>query len=161
MFRNDRVFVPLKHEKYTMIDNIDFDLVFMNWSINSSGYVTKYGNSMHRIVLERKINKSLESDEVVDHINRNKLDNRRDNLRVMKYNQKTWNLSKPNNGRIPSSMYKGVSKAIDEKKYVAGITLCNKLQRIGSFDNEIDAARAYDEKARELFGEYASTNFKY
>lgn len=40
------------------------------------------------------------------------------------------------------------------------ITFKGRVIRLGSFKNEIDAAKAYDEAAKELYREYACLNFK-
>jgi len=86
-----------------------------------------------------------------DHINNIRNDNRVENLR--------WSNEKTNNmNRLPmkntSSRYKGVSL---KKSRVWYATIRNI--HIGCFQNEEDAARAYDERAREMFGEFALLNF--
>lgn len=69
-----------------LLDDIDKDLMLLKWHKHTAGYLqTGGGNNKkyaHRIVLERKIGRPLTKGEMCDHINRNKLDNRRDNLRV-------------------------------------------------------------------------------
>ena len=61
--------------------------------------------------------------------------------------------------KVGSSKYKGVTWHKMGKKWVAAIQLNRKQYHLGHFSNEIDAARAYDEKAKELHGEFAYLNF--
>lgn len=91
---------------------------------------------------------------VVDHINGNTLDNQRDNLRLVTRQQNTHN-SRPR--QTKSCAYKGVYFA--RGKYRTRISYKGKRLSAGSFDLAEDAAKAYDKKAKELFGEYAFLNF--
>jgi hypothetical protein len=92
---------------------------------------------------------------VVDHIDHNGVHNRQSNLRVCTSAENQRN--RPGVGG--SSQYKGVSYDKEHKKWEAGITLRGKRIHIGLFESEIEAARAYDRKALELFGEFAYLNF--
>jgi hypothetical protein len=58
-----------------------------------------------------------------------------------------------------ASRYKGVYWFRGTRKWVASIRRNKKTYHIGYFKNEIDAARAYDERAMELHGEFACLNF--
>jgi hypothetical protein len=106
---------------------------------------------LHRFVAKAPIGK------VVDHINGNPLDNRKENLRIVTHKQNSMNQMKTrtHKGMPTSSKYRGVS-------YHKG---CNRWlsrcagRHVGYFKEENAAARAYDEKAKELFGEYACLNF--
>lgn len=90
----------------------------------------------------------------VDHINRNGLDNRRCNLRVC-----SSRLQMANQGsRGGSSLYKGVTWNKRRKKWCAKIQVCGKWYHLGYFDDELDAARAYDEAALAFHGAYACLN---
>ena len=106
---------------------------------------------MHRLIM------NAPPDMQVDHINHNGLDNRKANLHVVSSTQNCWNKRKLC-GKF-SSKYKGVSWNKNYKKWEACLT-CNKVKTIlGYFDDEQTAAKAYDEKAKELFGHYACLNF--
>lgn len=111
---------------------------------------------MHRIIAGAK------PGEVVDHINRDPLDNRRCNLRICTIQQNTWNSVHPK--RSPNaSKYKGIyynKSQRGTKKWRAQIMVNGKKLNLGNYDNEEDAARAYDTAARNYFGEYARTNFE-
>jgi hypothetical protein len=59
-----------------------------------------------------------------------------------------------------SSQYKGVYWSAECSKWRAQLRINGKKLHLGAFINELDAAKSYDNKARELFGEFASLNFK-
>lgn len=95
-------------------------------------------------------------EEFVDHKDRNRLNNRKTNLRLC------TNAENVRNGGIRinnTSGYKGVSWFPNLKKWVAGITLNYRKLHIGYFDSKIDAANAYDRMAEKLHLDYACTNF--
>ncbi len=94
--------------------------------------------------------------QCVDHINRNSLDNRRSNLRLSNWSGNISNRKKV--GGNKSSRFKGVTWVNSEKLFRASIGLNGKTKLLGRFKCEEDAARAYDKKALELFGEFAATN---
>jgi len=106
---------------------------------------------MHRFILNAPRHK------LVDHIDGNGLNNRKANLRLCNHSQNAWN-RRPNSGC--HSKYKGVYWNKDKKKWHATISKSYKRIHLGYFDNEIEAARAYDKKAKEFFGEFAYLNFR-
>ena len=91
----------------------------------------------------------------VDHINNSGLDNRRCNLRACTRSENNMNCSSVTNG---SSTYKGVYFAKHAKKWCASVHINYKKMHIGYFVNEVDAAKAYNVAAKELFGEFANLN---
>ena len=103
---------------------------------------------MHRVIA------GAERGQKVDHINRDPLDNRRVNLRLCSQHQNL--LNKPGNPEALSP-YKGVSW--HKYAWVARITLNRKTKWLGYFRSQEEAALAYDEAAREIFGEFALLNF--
>lgn len=111
---------------------------------------------MHRLII------GAEPGQVVDHINRNPLDNRKSNLRIGTRSLNTVNSKKPISNRLgkkPSSKYKGVSLVKEYGYWRATVTKDNVGHYLGKFNTEVEAAKAYDQKAREFFGEFANTNF--
>jgi hypothetical protein len=106
---------------------------------------------MHREIL------GVPEGKIIDHINHNGLDNRRANLRVATRRQNAWNKRKQRTRC--SSKYKGVTWLKREGKWQARIVCKGRSMFIGYFADEKAAARAYDAKAGELFGEYAAMNF--
>tara|TARA_R110000772_G_scaffold2089_3_gene7252 strand:+ start:124 stop:612 length:489 start_codon:yes stop_codon:yes gene_type:complete len=88
----------------------------------------------------------------LDHVNRNRLDNRMSNLREASNAQN--NINKP-----PKGKFKGVSFEKSRGKFRAYTTKGGKTVHIGRFDCELEAAKAYDKRVREIFGEFAYLNF--
>lgn len=139
-------------EKYALVDDDLFEeLNKRSWRLDVDGYV-RTGNydRMHRIIA--KTPKGM----LTDHINGNKLDNRLENLRNCTNQQNQANRGAPVNNR---SGYKGVSQHHAGASFRAAITHHNKFIHIGAYPTAEEAARAYDEKAREFWGEYAYQNF--
>lgn len=93
----------------------------------------------------------------VDHINGNGLDNRRCNLRLVSNAENARNVSKRPEC---STRYKGVCYSKRDELYFAYINFNGKRQYLGySKDNPEELARIYDQKAKELHGEFAKLNF--
>jgi len=92
----------------------------------------------------------------VDHRNHNTLDNRKKELRAIIGRENQWNMIR--HTKNASSKYKGVSWSKHAAKWHCQIGYNKKMLHIGYYDNEKDAANAYDDKAREYFGESACLN---
>jgi len=122
--------------------------------VSSHDLTTKNKKSirLHRIVMDAK------SDQIIDHVNHDTLDNRKQNLRFCSHQENMRNKGKLKN---TSSKYKGVSFHKRDKIYTAHITIDKKLIHLGTFKNEIQAAMAYDEAAVKYFGEYANLNIEF
>ncbi len=106
---------------------------------------------MHRMVM------GVEDGRLVDHANHNGLDNRRTNLRIATWTENCWNKRKPISDS--SSRFKGVMW--DKRRGTWHVMIGHNGRKIfiGYFDDEEEAARAYDVKAKELYGEFAALNF--
>lgn len=104
---------------------------------------------MHRLIMNPPAGK------VIDHANGNRWDNRRGNLRECTQAQNLQNRRKTRG----TSRFKGVFWHKRRRKWLAVIGHLGKNTRLGFFVDEIDAALAYDRKARELFGAFACLNF--
>lgn len=104
---------------------------------------------MHREILGLKPGDGL----VADHINQNTLDNRRQNLRIS--NKQLNGMNRPGNN--PRSGFKGVTFSYG--KWNASISIKGKRLNLGYFKDKVEAAKFYDKKAKELFGEHAYLNF--
>ena len=153
--------IPLTRGKFAIVDQIDYEKLK-----NYKWHASKGGHSFYAVHGWRKKDKYFSlpmhrkiivapPDKFVDHINHNGLDNRRANLRIVSPQQNHWNARK-SLGAF-TSRYKGVCRKSD--KWLAHIMYLKKNICIGCFDDEESAAKAYDAKAKELFGEYACLNF--
>jgi hypothetical protein len=151
--------IPLTKGKFALVDAEDYyQLVEFRWQVSDATGNTSYATGrrggktikMHRFIMDAPAHL------VVDHIDHNGLNNCKANLRLCTSAQNSRNCA-PNKGA--SSKYKGVIWNKHNKKWRASIDFNKKRRHIGCFENEIDAARAYDEKAAELFGEFGHLNF--
>jgi len=99
---------------------------------------------------------------VVDHRSGDRLDNRRQNLRVASRPQNSQNAIKPRRGsrtgKAPTSTFKGVHRR-PSGQWTASIRVDGKLRILGTFQDETEAALVYDAAAREVFGAFACVNF--
>lgn len=148
--------IQLTRGKVTIVNENDYKILSLHKWYYCSGYAVREvkGKSirMHRIILEAK------DGEIVDHINGETLDNRRLNLRLTDNGGNAYNCKKRKNC---TSDYKGVHKHSKLKRrimYRATIQYKGKKMHIGSYVTEIEAAIAYNRKAKELFGEFAKLN---
>ena len=140
------------HE-YALVDNDDFvELNKIRWNLDSSGYVVYVG----RTRMHRKIMGCIKGDGLeIDHINGNKLDNQRSNLRFATRSQ---NCANRNSCKGSSSKYKGVFWEKTTGKWKAALGYGGRLHHLGRYSTEIEAAIAHDVKASEVFGEFALLN---
>lgn len=129
--------IQLTKGAISIIDDEDFEyLSQFNWQLSSGGYAktgTK-GYFMHRVLMKAPKNKE------VDHINRDKLDNRRSNLRfaTRSENNRNTDIRKDN-----TSGYKGVNYFKPRNCWVARIQIKGKRFFLGSFDTREKAIMAY------------------
>lgn len=139
----------------TLVDEVDYyRFKDFSWCLRGEYIVLneKRGiKRLHRLIMGAEVG------EVIDHKNGNKLDNRRNNLRKCTHQQNLWNsvISKSKK----SSKYRGVFFRKDRNRFITRVILNNKIYRLGSFKNEIDAAIVYDSFAIKNYGEFAKLNF--
>lgn len=135
------------------IDIDDYERVSKhNWNVGSGNYIKSWINKKY-IKLHRFIMNAPDGMNV-DHINHNKLDNRKSQLRVCTFEQNLMNQKKYKNN---SSGYKGVSWH-KNKKWVAQIQINGKRKNLGYFETKEDAAEAYNEAAKNIYKEFANLN---
>lgn len=155
--------VPVSGGKYiAIVDDCDYERAMTYaWKLSRDGYVIREKKVsgrrttmiFHRFILD------VPPGIAIDHVNGNRLDNRRSNLRPATNSENMMNSRKPRSAKA-TSQYKGVSWIASERKWKAAIVLAGKYKNLGRFSNEEDAARAYDAAARDLFGMFARTNFR-
>ena len=152
--------LPLTQDKFAIVDAEDYErLREYKWHAIKNGqrYYAK-SNRLHVPIAMHRLILNAPSHLVVDHINHNGLDNRRSNLRLCTVSQNNRNrrpITRPNKG----SKYKGVSFDKKRNLFKAVIWRNKKQCFLGRFKSQIKAAKAYDKKARELFGQFAYLNF--
>jgi hypothetical protein len=154
--------IPLTQGKFAVVDPDDYQhLAKYRWRI-CTGKNTLYAErsvrltsgKYSRILMHRQIF-SVPEGFVIDHINRNGLDNRKANLRLATVAQNAQNAGKRKN----RSGYKGVWFAKEKRKWRAAIWKNNKRIYLGYFNSPLEAALTYDHAAKLYHGQFASLNF--
>lgn len=151
--------IPLTKGRMAVIDDEYNDLAAMKWhyhidyayhTINRSKQ-SKVSLALHRVILERKLNRKLEKTEYVDHIDGSGLNNRRANLRLANNSLNQAN-SKLRNSN--TSGYKGVTYHKQAQKWQAQIKVGGRNFYLGLFDTVELAHSAYCVAAKSHFGKY-------
>lgn len=161
--QSDSKYIPLTKNQFAIVDSEDYEkLIQWSWCLGgkkADAYcaqrgVRRNGNTtsvyMHRQIMCAK------DGEEIDHINHNGLDNRKCNLRKCTRSQNSYNQA---HKKGYTSKYKGIHWKVNRGKWIAQIKKDGVKVHLGSFDDEIEAAKTYDAKAKELFGEFACLNF--
>jgi hypothetical protein len=151
--------IKLSRGMVALVDDDDWSaLAVFKWYAHRglhTFYAARYDNSGKLEYMHRRILKA-QTGEKVDHVNQNGLDCQRHNIRICTSSQNHMNKTKR---RAGSSKYKGVCWSKCARKWQAQIQCDGKQFHLGLFNDDIIAARTYDSKARELFGEFAKCNF--
>ena len=142
-----------------LVDRDDLEMLsHWAWSLDGRGYVQasitagsrKTTVRLHRLLVLPDPNVE------VDHINGDRLDNRRSNLRPCSHAGNQRNRTRQSNNR---SGYKGVCWHGQHRKWHAQLNYHGRTLHLGYFDRPSEAAHAYDQRARELHGDFARLNF--
>jgi hypothetical protein len=160
----DKRAIYLTRGLYTIIDAEDYERVnAFKWYAKQTsgswyacrktmcGTKNKYEDVQHFILGDYS--------KMIDHIDGDGLHNWKSNLRFCTSSENGMNQRVQKNRLTKSSIYKGVQFPKKSKKYLASIRKNSVVYNLGSFTNEIDAAKAYDKAAKEMFGEFANLNF--
>lgn len=155
--------IKLTQGKVAWVDYSDYEYLYQfkwfamkNKHCFYAGRYTTFSDGKKRLLLMHRLILGLQvgNKRHTDHIDGNGLDNRKFNIRIATPSQNQGN-SKPAGG---SSKFKGVYWHKVSKKWGAQVQHYGKFYYMGLFEDEIDAARAYDTKAREIFGSFARLN---
>jgi hypothetical protein len=150
--------IPVTQGFHALVDDEDFDRVNQwSWTVKRSKR-TVYAQGLangQRLFLHRFILNAPSGVEV-DHINGDGLDNRRSNLRLATVSQNQANRKRLNANNTTG--YRGVTYNKGNRRWLAQIQHEGIQMHLGYFTTPEEAARAYDQKAEELFGEFAKTN---
>lgn len=147
--------VRTKVQGRVMVDDSDYDnLSKYHWFLSWNGYAVAsvYENGKEKRL---RMHKVIKNGEFIDHIDGDKLNNQSLNLRLCSKSTNGANRGKTIKNK---SGYKGVHFNKNCNKWRAMIRVNNKSQHIGVFEDIKDAALAYNNKAKELFGEFAYLN---
>lgn len=157
--------IKLNRGYEAFVDDEDYEKVnIFKWFITNGGYAARTFNfksgtketetiKMHRFIMNTS--NGMET----DHINHNRLDNRKCNLRVC---TKSENQRNAKVRKDSVSGYKGVSQRntiiYKKKPWRAYITYQGKPKHIGYYRTALEAAIAYNTMAKEYYGEFAYLN---
>jgi hypothetical protein len=153
--------IELSQGKFALVDDENFEwLNRWNWVYGCRGYAVRTIHIKSRegkrktimVWMHREVAKTPQGFQT-DHINGDRLDNRSENLRIVTSQRNKWNSSMPFNN---TSGYKGVSKR--NNKWEASIHLNDKKFHLGYFSTKEEAANAYNEVAKQNFGDYSKLN---
>lgn len=158
-------FIPLTKGQQALVDGGDYDRLMGigRWCYSKSGYAVHYyvdehGRRktlyMHRVILTRALEKAGPGMQV-DHINHNKIDNRRANLRLATRQQNQAHKRKRSDSTSP---FKGVTR--NTGRWEARIKYGNQRINLGRFKCPEEAAKTYDAASLMLYGDFAGTNFR-
>jgi hypothetical protein len=147
-------YITLTRGLHALVDAEDYEwLNRYKWHVSPSiSHSTVYAKRSvgHNCVFMHRMIMQPPKGMVVDHINGNGLDNRRCNLRICTREENAQNRRKHVDGK---SRFIGVSPCGNKWQAFVG------HEYVGHFDDEVEAAKARDRKARELYGEHAWLNF--
>lgn len=150
--------IELSNNKVAIVDDNVFDsLSVYKWSFNGRyAHRSKWlkGGKTKHFYMHRDIMSPPDGYDT-DHVNGNKLDNRKCNLRVCTRSQNNANMGKPSHN---TSGYRGVSWDKRANKWLAKLTCDSKAILSKHFDNKMDAVNAYNLAMINVFGSFAKLN---
>ena len=156
--------IPLTKGVTAIVDDEDYEkLVKYSWCYHGDGYAARGYNRNGKVIIVKMHHAVIgkpAAGYVVDHINGNRLDNRKCNLRFVTVQQNCFNSKKKKSpvGAANPSPYKGVTWRNDRSKWRSCITVGWQRLYLGLFETAQEAALAYNVAALKYHGEYAKLN---
>lgn len=155
--------VMLGHGEFALVDMADLEMLNRHvWHKNGKGHAARLvyvkGKKVCDILYMHRAIMGEVDGVMYDHINRNKLDNRRNNLRIATHRQNIGNTGPRTLKRPRTSRFKGVSWDKSKRKWYAQGRNIDKCVYLGKYDSEVEAAKAYNAWAANHFGEFAYLN---
>lgn len=161
----DAIVVVLNRGRHALVSYEDYErIAALHWSVKTDRWGCEYARAhvpgsgkrgkcitMHRFILDAK------KGQIVDHRDGNGLNNTRQNLRLCTTAENIRN-QKAHQTRKAHSRLKGVYR-LPDGRWRAQIMVQYKKKNLGTFPDEIAAARAYDAAAKDLHGAFARLNF--
>lgn len=148
--------IPLTQGKFAIVDDEDYDyLSQFKWSVTSTGYAhrnAKIGLNKRRYIKMHAVVAQTPQGMETDHINRNRLDNRKSNLRICTHTENMRNQTKHKNNK---SGFKGVYWHPGCGCYKAQIKHHGVIIQLGGFQFPEDAHAAYVKAALKYHGDFA------
>lgn len=159
----DVIRIPLTQGQFAIVSAEDADLANFNWQArkhDSGGYYAVRGNKrgtpkalyLHRVILSRMLGRELTRADECDHIDLDKLNNQRSNLRLATHSENVRNRRKH---RDNSSGYKGVYLSKKSYAWTAQICVHGKIKHLGSYKTPELAYEAYCKAAEIYHGDFA------
>lgn len=137
-----------------LVDEADHAMLSeFSWCVNKKGYAIAWDKRTRKVIRMHRFILGAQLGILVDHINFNKLDNTRANLRLCTAQENSMN-RKPLN----KTKYKGVTWKKATKRWCASIKRSGHQKHLGYFATEEEARLAYNKAAKELHGEFAYIN---
>lgn len=145
-----------------LVDIEDYEkLSKYSWHRTRAHNKDKCGNTLYyssakidgKIVLMHRFIMGAKSEQIIDHINKNSLDNRKANLRFVTHSENCHNIRNKKNS---FSNYRGVYR--HHNKFIAKLKINKKQCYLGLFDTQELAAEACNKKLKEVYGGYAQLN---
>jgi len=150
-------YIPLPDGRFAMVDAADFPRCAVHsWNVKE-GCIQTNIHRRHVALYRMVLGFDLPARVKPVHHDGDRLNCRRANLGVLNYSEANWSGRKI--AKKTTSDYKGVSWVKDQALWRAKIRKGGKMFPLGEYRSEWAAAKAYDEAARELFGEFAALNF--
>jgi hypothetical protein len=152
--------IILSDGSHALVDLCDYEFLMQwKWTGVKNGYARRgeWNGGKGKYFLMHRVIMNAKSGQVIDHINGNRCDNRRCNLRFASNAQNQFNRRKSTGA---ASRYKGVVYCQDrrKKKWRASIKAGDRTLYLGHFSTEIEAAQAYDNAAKEVAEQFARLN---
>lgn len=144
--------IALTQNKFAQVDDKDFDYI-SQWKWSYSGQYAHRASGKNNVYLHRLLMGNPV--EQVDHKDTDKLNCQRNNLRLASHSENSRNKQLQRNN---TSGYKGVSWYKAYGKWEAKIKYNGHTTKLGYFKDSLDAARAYNDAAQELHGDFARLN---
>ena len=154
--------IRLTHGKFSKVDPDDYDkLMNYRWVTKIREHTcyairrTRKNGKQKSLFMHRVITNAPKG-SIVDHINRDGLDNRKANLRFVTASQNAWNSER--GMHTGKSRFKGLAWLHEKKKWRVVLYVNNKNIHLGYYKDEIEAAKVYDKASKKYKGEFAVLN---
>lgn len=150
--------IPLTHGAVALVDDADYELLSQwRWHVSTNGYARAMikdagafrGVYMHRLIMGM----AKEDKRQIDHVDRQKTNNQRSNLRICTHRQNHYNIGVRRDNAVG---LKGVSWSASNRKWVSSIKVDGEQKWLGSFETPEQAHAAYRSAAVEYHGEFVN-----